>query len=314
MKKLTATLLCLCLLLSLAGCTGQNSAPAGSTPDPASSEPVKKVDLSPITSSGAFALIATHTVAVEVDLSPFALLGRYYMANSGYLFAKFPLSGQVFEPDTFRRYFFGTWESQDPTVFWNELILDDSEKCTARYLLTKENVWVSQNVLAISYINGGMPEVFWMDINKPDILYRTGELVPAPAFGVDDERLTDGFAASYIQQNERDPYYFTYTKTTDPVNEPQNNFVSNLRLREMAEQYGIDYSMLAYITYTNEKEQEFRHDDFFYSGIYLVSEEPDKLVFSTVLSLFYSAIETLNITYTVQKTNGVWERTIAVNK
>ncbi|MCM1335582.1 MAG: hypothetical protein NC084_10580 [Bacteroides sp.] len=213
----------------------------------------------------------------------------------------------------FREYFFGTWDCVDHTYSWlKTLILDDSEGS----FFSEDRGWrfsgfyeIGSDVLALRVNDNAESALLWLDQNDPDTLY-AGYLWSQ----------TDGTVK--LAYSEK---IYTLLKTDTPLNEPGEGFLSLLKLREMAVEYGIDLDLLmniGYMTKTAYRENEvyihFLHDDWYqFYPVYLVSEEPDKLVLKTEIgSYMYELFPeelpalTVEVRYTLQKTDGEWARSV----
>lgn len=195
--------------------------------------------------------------------------------------------------DLFREYFFGTWESSDNT-FEEQLVIDDSEKA---FLVNnidfrfQDFYIISEEVLAFVIHGNAESELFWLDTNSPDTMYYE------PFNG-------DNMYAVSVDNHET----AVYSKTTAPVNTPENNFLSIYKLREISRDYGIDSDMLLNIEY-NDKTKTLMHDDWYqFYPVYLISEAENELVFRTKVGNIATEVE-LPIVYTLSKNGDTWQVT-----
>lgn len=197
--------------------------------------------------------------------------------------------------DLFREYFFGTWESSDNTIE-EKIVIDDSEKA---FLVNNINFRfqdfyiISEEVLAFVIHGNAESELFWLDISSPDTMYY------------------EPFNGDWLYAVGKDNHKTAvYSKTTAPVNTPENDFLSIYKLREISRDYGIDLDMLLNIEYNDKNSGEvLLHDDWYYFyPVYLFSEEQDKLVLNTTLGNAAGEIGKAQVTYTIEKVGGEWTR------
>jgi hypothetical protein len=227
---------------------------------------------------------------------------------------------EICEPDTFREYMFGTWEGEmwdyENGGYKYYFVLDDTED-TAFINLKRANNYYRYGdtiiFLCSDYQTGS--EILWLDINEPDILY--------------SEWVNGGDELGYIFMNLSDKIYpldpnhqiSFLTRTDAPIAEPDNNFMSRLRLHEIMRDYGIDSHMIFNIEYMMYIEDHPRFNPeqpaFFQMNggfgtfpIYLISEGPGKLVFKSRLMYGYGFSFIEDVIYTIEKINDVWERTV----
>jgi hypothetical protein len=203
-----------------------------------------------------------------------------------------------FEPEKFREYFFGTWIFEDTGY---ETIIDDTKQSILIYLSNIGNIgYVGENVIATVFISGGIGNTYWIDMNEPNVMYALG----------------DGAFAGDLNQNLL--YYSALIRADAPINEPEDNWLSVLRLREISRDYGIDWNLLTEINYEDEDTNEdgFRlllNDLYFHGATYLISEEPDKLVLKSVLGGFSINIPEVGVIYTLERIGGEWERVVELD-
>ena len=254
------------------------------------SAPPKGVDLVDSSTPGNTLSLPDNLKYYPLDLLGFMMYekGKYHILTDNW---------QVSDDfDLFREYFFGTWKSPDKTIA-SELVIDDSEKA---FLVNntsfrfQEFYIVSDNVLAFVINGNAESELFWLDTNYPYTMYY--------------EPLNGDWLYQVGESNHKTA---VYTKTDEPVNTPENNFLSIYKLREISRDRGIDMDMLLNIEYTDKTSGEkLLHDDWYqFYPVYLVSEKPDKLVLYTTLGNAMTDTEKADVSYTIEKVDGVWTRT-----
>lgn len=200
-----------------------------------------------------------------------------------------------YDYDEIRKHFFGTWSYYPDGGL---LVVDDSEKSNAHPILSP-GVGVGGSVVFKTFINGGLGAVYWIDLNEPDTMYYISELYA----GENSRTVVDKYSLNNI--------YTVFTKTDLPINEPENGFISRLKLFEKAEEYNVDFNLLSCVNYVSEYGQTFSVDDYYFSNrIYLVSESSDKLVLKTSLLSWRNFDTVVDTVYAVEKVNGVWEQSI----
>jgi|GEM_PF-3368477 len=240
-------------------------------------------------------------------LKPFGLLGDYKIADGGEILIKYPDTNIVYEPDTFRKYFFGTWKREDNG---ENMIIDDSEKCTNGIMLRPSVYWVSDHVIAVAFTNGGCGDTYWIDVNEPDKMYHVSDVG-----GYDEEYDTAG---NIMWQ----PYCQTFTKTDAPINEPENGYISYLRLAEITREYDMSSYLFTDIKYEEKHGINIYRDDYYFDRpIYMISMETDQFVFKTSAhgeitttledGSSYTLFEKeVDITVTLKKIGDEWERSL----
>lgn len=215
---------------------------------------------------------------------------------------------EVCPPDVFREYMFGAWEGTDE--IWGELenglfVIDDTEK-NSKYNLRCASGYYRKGDVIIFIISSFQVEsaFLWLDINEPDKMYMK------ISYGSHLFTLTETGYDSLGNPYNR---IYDLTKTDIPVEAPVNGYMSKLRLYEIMQKYGIDYEMIFNIRRIefdeNENPYHFVMDGYFNTfPIYLISEEPEKLVFKSVVTYFW---ETYNdVEYVIEKVDGEWVRTV----
>lgn len=179
----------------------------------------------------------------------------------------------------FRQYFFGTWENGE-AAFGERLplfVIDDSE---SSFLAGNTN-WrfngfyrlYDDNVLAFIINGSNEKKIFWLNTEKPDIMYTSS--------------VNSGVVTQNRYSGETAPGVLN--KTDMPINEPENGYLSIYKLHEMSVEYGIKFDKLVDIEYELGNTEEnpglyIFHDDWhqFYP-IYLVSCSEDRIELKTRL-------------------------------
>jgi hypothetical protein len=242
------------------------------------------------------------------DLRPLELLG-YHVTEDGVIYTYG--DWEICEPDVFREFMFGVWEGE---VFmnWDDelqkqkeyLIIDDSEKGFSHNLRFANNYYRKGDTIIFYYSDyqTGVG-ISWLDMNNPNTMYW--------------EWLYGGYNniyrfPSYIEKEIR-----YLTKTDAPINEPENGYMSRLRLYELMTEYDIDFEMIFRIEHDVYVRGQYllfiMNGGFCTFPIYLISEEPDKLVFESELMYGYG-FAYMDVTYTIERINGEWVRTIEVDE
>lgn len=253
----------------------------------------------------------------DIDLSPLELIncrlcddGKYRVDEKDFTVTD--------DYDLFRQYFFGTWEGSfcfAESYERDSLVIDDSLKS---FNMTGLEPWfdgvfykVKDNVLAFICGSSEGGSTLWLDMNAPGTMYLS--------WGCMGDYETQWFYSRDGEGRPADtPALYTLKKTDIPPNEPEENFLSIFRLREISRDHGIDFDLLVNIEGISEDATErVCHDDkaHFYP-VYLVSESADKLVFETrignVLAENSENLE-LGVTYTIEKADGMWVTTVDIH-
>ncbi|MCH5200176.1 MAG: hypothetical protein J1F60_04365 [Oscillospiraceae bacterium] len=212
--------------------------------------------------------------------------------------------------DLFRRYFFGTWKGRTSA---QALIIDDSLNC---YNITERpNIWCSgefyrigDSTLAFVMGGSGGPEVFWLDMNDPETMYAAYGCIGTGEPQFDYIWSINGAAMPQVSSLE---------KSDVPPNDPEENFLSIFRLREISRDHGIDFALLVEMTFGYEDENGMycvlaHNANAMFYPVYLVSESPDKLEFRTTVGSGWPEDKGFEARYTVERINGEWVRTEAM--
>lgn len=323
MKKVLVIITILTLIFSVTACNNNSTQPDHTSGEPSLSSAEDMTTAASVenTTTAASAEKTDEPPANNSDYTALELIG-YQVDETGELSFKYYTDTkdwqQLDDYDLFRQYFFGSWE-WDGHLFGagdsedaSPLIIDDSEKNFSMYN-QNQRFWgfyrINENVLAFQLVFQSGLDLFWIDINHPDVMYTEHG-------GADSG---DTYFYLYPPSENTENYKTTFlTKTDAEPNEPENNYLSVFKLYEMSKTYGIDFDMLVDIAYRNEEYYHILHDDWFqFYPVYLVSESEDKLEFKTVMGNvgFINAVNEgigeFPITYTIEKTNGEWVRTLS---
>jgi len=237
--------------------------------------------------------------ALNEALKPLEPFG-YKVTENGEILIKKNDFESVYEPDTFRQYFFGTWKGD-----YDVIVMDDSEKGDY-YVLRPWIYRVNESTIAVEFTSGGAGQLYWIDTNSPDKMYYIMDI--------------SGYDGEYhLAGNIKYQPYRVYTKTDAPINEPENGFISRLKLDELTNKYDINPYLFTDI---NQEEKGglwlHRDDNYINRPIYLISEEPEKIVVKTFVhgevnrtledgSSYTIAEGEVGVTVTVKKIEGEWE-------
>lgn len=262
--------------------------------------------------------VSSVTLPAGENTPPLDLLGFIGFGQGKYFIAT-DIWQKSDDYELFRKYFFGTWETSD-TSFSEKMVIDDTEQayfCKTNPFRFDNFYIISENVLAFVIQGSGEYELFWLDINSPETMYhepyveywQTNSIPPESA---DNESFGGGWLYD-IEDLPHKPAVYSKTAYPDyaPINVPEKDYLSIYKLREMSRDYGIDLDMLVKLEYC-DKISGFNllHDDWYhFYPVYLVSEEPDRLTLNTTLGNTKEDIEKAEVTYTIEKVDGVWKRT-----
>lgn len=227
------------------------------------------------------------------ETSPLSLIGAFYDDSHGYR-----VSTENWEVltdyDIFREYFFATWDIEHSNLKYSEITIDDSESST---LFANSAIpWfedfyrVSDNVYAFTANAGGNLWLFWLDSADPDTMYF--------------EEMNGGVLFSHSVGGTA-----VFTKTDSQVKQPESGFMSVFRLREMAQEYGIDLETLLHVEYDNGEQYILYHDGAFeFYPVYIVSKSADKIVLRTMVGNMVTGKEMIAV-YTLTRSDGEWKQT-----
>lgn len=195
--------------------------------------------------------------------------------------------------DIFREHFFGTWDSDSSILGSSEFTIDDTENSS---LFAQESpLWlrdfyrVSGDVYAFIANGNAVSWLFWLDGSAPDTMYF--------------EEMNGGILYDHLNSGTT-----VLTKMDEPIKQPENAFLSIFRLREMAQEHGIDMETLLNIEYDIGKDYMLYHDKYQNYPVYLVSESEDEIVLRTKVGNPMTK-EEISVEYTLSRENGAWKRT-----
>lgn len=199
--------------------------------------------------------------------------------------------------DLFRKYFFGTWEYAEKKGNASFFVIDDSEKTTIQTPWSFGGFYeIDENVLAFTMWASAEGSLCWLDRNEPGRMYAVD---CAPMQIHQYAWFNDGIAV--------------LTKTDTPPNEPENNYLSDIRLRELSRKYGIDILEMIYIHCETDREEDGKkttvHMDADIYPKYLISEAPEKVVLKMRVGNPYEKVA-IDAWCTFEKVDGEWVRTV----
>lgn len=209
--------------------------------------------------------------------------------------------------ELFRRYFFGAWEGGYRFPEYPEqkrLIIDDTEKS---FVMSETGIRVldgfyetEAGALAFMVGNDSGSAIIWISPDKPDTLYMAWGGTTSPLWSRDE-------SGAYSDT----PVVYTMRKTNEPLSEPESDFLSIFRLREMAREYGIDTELLVDIEYESDGTTLYHDDWYQFYPMYLVSETEDKIVIrTTVGNVGETAQKPIDVICTFEKSEGEWSRSV----
>ena len=223
--------------------------------------------------------------------SPFDLLGDYYEGQDG-LFHVSAENWTICEDyDLFREYFFGVWG--------DDYIIDDSEKdwvAASRSMYFDNFYKVNDNVLAVVYHGFAGGELRWLDMRNPNVFYEAYG-------GIGD------FPHGFPKNEDGTPAVFTVNKKSSVTNEPEYNYLSIYRLKELSKQYGIPLETLADIEIQDENGAVYHDSKYNFYPMYLVFEADNRLVINTEARAPYGD-DGRRLSLVFEKFTGKWERTM----
>lgn len=209
--------------------------------------------------------------------------------------------------ELFRKYFFGTWEGSFRFPEYPEqkrLVIDDTENS---FVMTETGIRVPDGfyetgVHALTFMIGSDSgsAIIWISPDEPDTIYMTWGGMTSPLWSRNE---SGEYSAA--------PVVYTLRKTNEPLSEPENNFLSIFRLREMAKEYGIDTDLLVNIEYESDGTTLYHDDWYQLYPMYLVSEAGDKIVIRTsVGNAGDTDLKPVDVICTFEKADGKWSRSV----
>ncbi len=208
--------------------------------------------------------------------------------------------------ELFRKYFFGTWEGSFRFPEYPEqkrLIIDDTEKS---FIMTETGIrmlgFYETGVHALAFMIGSDSgsAIIWISLDEPNTIYMVWGGMTSPLWSRDE-------SGAYSTA----PVVYTLRKTNEPLNEPEDNFLSIFRLREMAREYGIDTRLLVNIEYESDGTTLYHDDWYQLYPMYLVSKAEDKIVIRTsVGNVGDIDLKPVDVICTFEKAEGEWNRSV----
>ena len=209
--------------------------------------------------------------------------------------------------ESFRRYFFGAWEGGFRFPEYPEqkrLIIDDTEDS---FVMTETGIRVldgfyetEAGAFAFMVGNDSGSAIIWISPDEPETLYMAWGGMTSPLWSRDE---SGAYSAA--------PVVYTMKKTNEPLCEPEGDFLSIFRLREMAREYGIDTELLINIEYESGGAALYHDDWYQFYPMYLVSKADDKIVIrTTVGSVGDAAQKPIDVICTFEKSEGEWSRSV----
>ncbi|MCL2087529.1 MAG: hypothetical protein FWH05_08075 [Oscillospiraceae bacterium] len=240
---------------------------------------------------------------VEHDFSALELLG-YYIDEKERVMIKGDWKIEC-EADIYRKYIFGTWQGLSWANENDYLIIDDSQHNNCTNWLNGGHYQKENTIIFVSH-GTATTGIFWLNIDNPGVMY----CAEVSATHVDDAGVE--YYTGYDINNFQNFNINILTKTDLPINQPENNFLSTLRLYEFSDYYEIERNLLFNIEYTSQAGIRFSKGQFVQTPTYLVSEESEKLVFRSTLINPYYENGNIDIIYTIEKENDSWVRELEI--
>lgn len=211
--------------------------------------------------------------------------------------------------ELFRKYFFGTWEGSFRFPEYPEqkrLVIDDTEKS---FVMTETGIrmlgFYEAGVHALAFMIGSDSgsAIIWISLDEPDTIYMVWGGMTSPLWSRNE-------SGAYSDA----PVVYSLRKTNEPLNEPEGNFLSIFRLREMAQEYGIDPGLLINIEYESDGTTLYHDDWYQLYPMYLVSEAEDKIVIRTsVGNVGDIGLKAVDVICTFEKADGEWNRSVELS-
>lgn len=295
MKKIIATALTVILLLSVTACENVSDEGYVQT-DPHTAE-------SNITTTAEETVQAAPSVADEPALS---LLNCRTNEDGTYCIDQTTWNSSD-DYELFREYFFGTWEGSFRFPEYPEqkrLIIDDTEKS---FVMTETGIrmlngFYETGVHALAFMIGSDSgsAIIWISLDEPDTIYMVWGDMTSPLWSRNE-------SGAYSTA----PVVYTLRKTDEPLNEPEGNFLSIFRLREMAREYEIDFGSLVNIEYESDGTTLYHDDWYQLYPMYLVSKSDNEIIIRTsVGNVYETEKEPIEVLCTFEKAEGEWNRSV----
>lgn len=294
MKKIIATVLTVFILLSVVACENVSDESYVQTEHPTAE--------SCITTVAEETVQATPSGADEPSLS---LLSCHADEDGTYCIDQTTWKSSD-DYELFRKYFFGTWEGSFRFPEYPEqkrLVIDDTEKS---FVMTETGIrmlgFYEAGVHALAFMIGSDSgsAIIWISPDEPDTIYMTWGGMTSPLWSRNE-------SGEYSTA----PVVYTLKKTNEHLNEPDCNFLSIFRLREMAREYGIDTDFLVNIEYESNGTTLYHNDWYQLYPMYLVSEAVDKIVIRTSVGDVGDIVpKPIGVICTFEKAEGEWNRSV----
>lgn len=295
MKKIITTVLTVILLFSVTACENSSNE--------------SDVQTDPHTTESNITTVAEETVqdaAPSTEESALSLLNCRTNEDGAYCIDQ-TLWNVSDDYELFRKYFFGTWEGSFRFPEYPEqerLIIDDSEKS---FIMTETGIKMldgfyetSGGALAFMIGNDSGSAIIWISQYEPNTIYMVWGGMTSPLWSRDE-------SGAYSTA----PVVYTLRKTDEPLNEPENNFLSIFRLREIAHEYGIDLELLVSIDYESDGTTLYHDDWYHFYPMYLVSKAEDKIEIRTsVGNVGDINLKPADVICTFEKAEGEWKRSV----
>ena len=294
MKKIIATVLTVILLFSVTACENSSNE--------------SNVQAAPHTAESNITTVAEETVQdtpSDTEEPALSLLNCRANEDGTYCIDQTTWKSSD-DYELFRKYFFGTWEGSFRFPEYPEqerLIIDDSEKS---FIMTETGIkmlgFYEAGVHALAFMIGSDSgsAIIWITPDEPDTIYMTWGGMTSPLWSRNE-------SGEYSTA----PVVYTLKKTNEPLNEPDGNFLSIFRLREMAREYGIDTDFLVNIEYESDGTTLYHDDWYQLYPMYLVSEAVDKIVIRTSVGDVGDIVSIpIDVVCTFEKSEGEWNRSV----
>ena len=237
------------------------------------------------------------------DLSVLRLF-NYEICEENYIWLLYLNYMEPLPPNDFRKYFFGTWESEKPRT----ITFDDTVKNHFRGIHYDYHYNAEYNAVIYNTFTpiDGVNTFFWIYCDEPDKMYITH----LDSYYHEIPR----YYMRFPNDKYHEPDVSVYKIVDRNVAEPEDGYLSDLSLREIQLDYGINSNLLYDIEFGNF----VRDNDFFNMPIFLLLKTTDKFVFKTVLinydgnQYIPTDDDIIEIIYTIEKTDDEWVRSIEV--
>ncbi|MCL2694537.1 MAG: hypothetical protein FWE60_05485, partial [Oscillospiraceae bacterium] len=150
----------------------------------------------------------------------------------------------------------------------------------------------------------GHQQMVWIDLNEPDVMYSL-----APVSFWEEE----GVYVGNIDDGRQYPLVSVYTRIDAPLNEPEENYLSRLKIFELAHKLEIPAELFFdfYLTEDNDESYFIGAGQVFFAPIYLVSETSDKIVLASEV-IHWQSQEISDAVIMIEKIGDEWVRTTSL--